>query len=173
MAESLKYRRVTPKEIAAAHKLEAEGYHPDEAASYDSLLYRQRHAGEFFLGAFDSDNRLVGFVTSTLADSPLVTEQSMREHNPRGKNLCIHSVCTAHDMQRKGVALTLLRQLIAELRRKNAEPREMGLPPVYERVTLIARPYLVPLYEKAGFRSLGKSSVAHGPDPWIDCILTL
>ena len=139
------------------------GYHPDEAASYDRLMYRYNQAKDLFLGAFDQESGdLVGYVVSTLSDTPLLTEESIRVHNPKGKNVCIHSVCIAKDERRQGIALSLLSHYIDGLKAHNAMLAKEGRPPMYERATLISRENLVPLYVKAGFENLGKSTVVHG-----------
>ena len=42
-----------------------------------------------------------------------------------------------------------------------------------ESICLISKEYLVPLYENAGFKSHGKSSIQHGKDAWIDLEMSL
>ena len=79
--------------------LEAASYPADEAASDAKIRYRQQHAGAFFSAAFvnseESGDVLVGFVNGTLTASQELEEDSMSEHDPLGKTLCIHSVVRA------------------------------------------------------------------------------
>jgi hypothetical protein len=72
--------------------------------------------------------------------------------------VCIHAVATAPHLQRRGIALALLREYISRLEQDRS----------LERVLLICHEELVPLYEKAGFELVGRSSVAHGAREWLE-----
>ena len=150
------------------------GYPADEAASLETFAQRQFQAPDLFLGAFlPKDNttlsedekrqpdkrRLIGYVCATLATSEVLTHESMSEHDPSGKSVCIHSVCVDKSMRRKGVALALLNEYVIRLERS---------PENYDRILLIVHENLRTLYEKAGFVWLGKSEVVHGALPWFD-----
>ena len=50
--------------VASAAILEEKGYPADEMASLESLTYRQREAGEYFLGAHH-EATLAGFICGT------------------------------------------------------------------------------------------------------------
>ncbi|KAJ2592512.1 hypothetical protein EV177_008712, partial [Coemansia sp. RSA 1804] len=92
MASVLTFRNLeSTDEVRAAHPLEVAGYSEEEAAGLESLLYRFSNAPHLFFGAFDSDQGIVGFITSTQSASPLVTHDSMSTHDPKGSTACIHS----------------------------------------------------------------------------------
>ena len=44
---------------------------------------------------------------------------------------------------------------------------------VIQRILLICHQNLIPLYERVGFKLVGKSPVVHGPDPWFEMRLDL
>lgn len=149
--------------------LEAASYHPDEAASREQLKNRIQYAQDtipdlFLVARSSSDNNsIAGFACSTVSKASLVTEESMKTHDPDGTTVCLHSVCVAPHRRRQGVAKELLRQWIQRLRQTAR----------FQRIALLSRPHLIPLYESVGFKTLGKSSVVHGPDPWYDAVLDL
>ncbi|KAJ2083918.1 hypothetical protein H4R24_000448 [Coemansia sp. RSA 988] len=186
--DALEFRNLrSVDEVQAARVFEEGGYTTDEGASLASMRYRFDHAGHLFLGAFDQKGALVGYVMSTQANAPLVTHKSMEEHDPRGSTVCIHSVCVNPRWQRKGVASRLLEEYTSAIRRYNnsIDPSACKI----NRLALLSRENLVPLYERAGYKTLGKSSVVHdilmvlpaivisdvsvGTESWYDCILDL
>ena len=153
----LTFSRVTEASLAPAFAIEEASYPADEAATEEKLAMRIREAPDFFHGAFSEDSTLVGFICGTLTTSEVLTDESMSEHEPVGKTLCIHSVAVEESLRRKGIALWMLKsylQKVAELK-------------TVERVLLICKEQLVCLYEAAGFNNLGPSDVVHGQDPWI------
>ncbi|KAG8951404.1 hypothetical protein FRC04_006175 [Tulasnella sp. 424] len=170
------YNLVAKEEIPAALEIELAGFHPDEAASRESLEYRQAHAPDLFLGAYIpesppsahtgnplSTRKLIGYVVATISASDTVTEASMKEHIPvaqGGKSVVIHSVCVHPDYQRRGIAIGLLREYLARL--------EKDGPPQIGSVRLICHEEMLELYRKAGFELIGKSPVVHGPREWFE-----
>ncbi|KAJ1832620.1 hypothetical protein IWW55_000909 [Coemansia sp. RSA 2706] len=169
MVDSLVFRNLqSAAEVRQAWPLEASGYPEDEAASLDALLYRFNAAPHLFFGAFTSSGDLVGYVVSTQTSAPLVTHESMSTHDAQGTTGCVHSVCVASAWQRKGLATKLLRLYTESVREYN-QRAEVAV----NRLALISHKYLLPLYEKAGYRVLGVSDVVHGSEPWFDCVLDL
>ena len=134
-------------------------YPADEAGSYESFVYRQSVAPELFLGAYDpSDGKpLIGFTCSTLSKSESLTHESMTNHDPEGKTICIHSVCVDPAHQRQKVGSALLEEYI---RRWTNGP--------YDGISLIAHEELTGFYVAAGFELIGKSGVVHGSKPWFE-----
>ncbi|KAJ1966316.1 hypothetical protein GGI12_000159 [Dipsacomyces acuminosporus] len=162
-AAELTFRNLrTEDEVRQAHGLETAGYSKDEAASLDSMLYRYRHAPHLFLGAFDTTGSIAGYIMSTQTAAPLVTHESMTIHDPSGTTVCIHSVCVDQRWRGKGIASKLL-ELYADMARGHN----------VKRIAMLSRANLVPFYERAGYRSLGPSSVVHGDEKWYDCIIDL
>lgn len=159
-SDRLQIRRCTADEFESICKLEKESYPADEAASPEKLKYRLNTASSFFLGAFQ-DSELIGYVTGTLSNSDVVTEESMSHHEPAGSTLCIHSVVVKPTFQRQGVATKLLQHYLQML-------KESGVP----KAALLCKPKLCPLYEKVGFKNQGQSATCHGKSPWIDMTLS-
>lgn len=168
---SLTFRNLRSEgEVHAGYKFEQEGYPEDEAASLDGMLYRYRQAGHLLLGAFDKDNNIVGYIMSTRSASPLVTHESMETHDPRGSTVCIHSVCVKREWQRIGVANKLLTTYTEAIRQYNKEATTSRQ---IKRLAMMSREHLVPMYERAGYKCLGESSVVHGNEKWFDCVIDL
>ncbi|KAL1926171.1 hypothetical protein VTP01DRAFT_6036 [Rhizomucor pusillus] len=162
----LVYAPATLNDLDVVHQLEESSYHPDEAASREQLANRIKYAEttdpNLFLIARRADTgEIAGFVCTTLTTAPLVTDESMKTHEPEGKTVCLHSVCVAPSARRQGVATAMLRYWIQLLQDSNR----------YSRIALLSRPNLLPLYGSVGFKDLGVSEVVHGPDPWYDAVL--
>ncbi|KAI8149319.1 acyl-CoA N-acyltransferase [Fennellomyces sp. T-0311] len=161
---SLTFAPATLADLDAIADNEARSYHPDEAASRNQMENRIKYASEcdpnLFLVAWQGTT-LAGFVCTTLSTAPLITDESMKTHEPNGKTVCLHSVCTNPDVRRQRVATRLMTHWIQLLRDSKK----------YDRIALISRSSLIGLYESVGFKYIGKSDVVHGPDPWYDCVI--
>ncbi|KAJ7472268.1 acyl-CoA N-acyltransferase [Mycena galericulata] len=173
MSVDLTFKPVPSEDLPRAIKIENDGFPPDEAATLEAFQLRQRLAKDLFLGAYQradtgSDDRLVGYVCSTLSSDAALTHESMATHVPGASSVCIHSVCISPACQRQGVGLKLLREYIARLETSH---REKSAP--YKRVLLITHEYLRPFYEKAGFEWVGRSAVVHGSQPWYEMRIIL
>ena len=124
-----------------------------------------RHAPELFLGAYIpalNGRTLVGIVCATVASSEHLTLKSMDEHIPSGTTVCIHTVCVSPTHRKKGIALSLLQEYIARLKRACRSGA------LYERVTLITHKHLIPFYKKAELDCFGRSDVVLGPEQWYE-----
>ncbi|KAI8361825.1 acyl-CoA N-acyltransferase, partial [Choanephora cucurbitarum] len=164
------YTSATLEDLDKVTEYETISYHPDEAASREQLARRIGFAAtrpELFMVARDPD--VVGFLCSTLTTAPLVTDESMSQHQEDGKTICLHSVCVSPDHRQKGIATKMMTAWIEQLKQINQTHDKK----VYERIAILSRPHLLGLYERVGFRTLGQSQVVHGPEPWFDCILEL
>ncbi|GAC96697.1 potential polyamine N-acetyl transferase [Pseudozyma hubeiensis SY62] len=186
LPRNLIFDYVRPEEVRAAHALEVEGYPPEDAASYERLLSRQTAAPHLFLGAFvpmpppkvagplsvsgQPRRRIVGFITGTAA--PALTLRSMSTHDTSedARIVCIHSVCVAPEMQRKGLATRMLENYISRVRKA-----EEGKGPEgdkgkrgYETLALLAHEELTGLYKKVGFRIQCVSHIQYGSGQWLE-----
>ncbi|KAJ3277065.1 hypothetical protein HDV01_000117 [Terramyces sp. JEL0728] len=149
------------RDIYEAYELESQCYPEDEAASIETMTSRFKQAPDLFYGAF-LDNELIGLVMATATQSKSITKESMTLHDPNGRIICIHSVCTHPDYRKLGLASKMLQNYIDILR----EWRQ-------KRVSIIVHEYLVPFYTKLGFKVRGVSDIVHGPDPWLEMNLEL
>ncbi|KAJ1734953.1 hypothetical protein LPJ61_000803 [Coemansia biformis] len=160
-------------EVRAAYPLEVAGYSAEEGASLESMLYRFRQAPHLFLGAFDQLGAIVGYIMSTQVAAPLVTHASMGTHDPDGSTVCIHSVCVSPRWQGKGVASRLLQAYTSSMREYNSRLDSAGSGRRLDRLAMLSRENLLPLYERAGYTTLGRSSQPVGTESWYDCVLDL
>ncbi|TDL22530.1 acyl-CoA N-acyltransferase [Rickenella mellea] len=168
------FELVTADEVSDAHKLEVAGFPPDEAGTLSTFQSRQSQAPELFLGAFlpsrddptpeEAGRRLIGYTCATLSKSDKLTHASMSTHESDGTSVCIHAVLVSSEYQRRGVAVAMLQEYVARLRKANEATDTLK----YARVLLIAHEEMRSLYEKAGFRWIGKSEVVHGSSPWYE-----
>jgi GNAT superfamily N-acetyltransferase len=138
--------------------------------------YRQRHAGDYFLGAYEvepssdgsSRRLLIGYTCATLTRQPTLTHDAMSTHEPEGTHVAIHSVCVAPSHRQRGIATALLREYLARLDQAGQQQQQQSARSRIESALLIAHPELVPLYERAGFTVVGPSAVVHGAKPWVE-----
>ncbi|EJD07915.1 acyl-CoA N-acyltransferase [Fomitiporia mediterranea MF3/22] len=162
LPQDLTFDLITADEVPVAHAIETTAFPPDEAATLEQFRMRQELAPSLFLGAFlppppeSSRRRLIGYICATQSNSSILTEESMKKHDPNGPSVCVHAVVVEATYQQRGVALSLLKEFVARM-------RSAGL---YKRVLLICHEDMRPLYERAGFEYLGPSSVVHGALPW-------
>lgn len=179
MATKIVYDLVQASDIDRAFEIEKEGFPEDEAASLESLQYRQRHAGDYFLGAYEVDSSdssstrrlLIGYACATLTRQPTLTHEAMSTHEPEGTHVAIHSVCVAPSHRQRGIASALLREYLARLDEAGQgqqQKQPQSARAQIESALLIAHPELVPLYERAGFTVVGPSAVVHGAKPWVE-----
>jgi arylalkylamine N-acetyltransferase len=185
----LSYRHVKPDDLDTIADLETNSYDPDEAASRESIAKRidiaqtrpalflvatahtviEKCDMELGLCTQEEVETVIAFVNATLTTADLVTDESMRSHEDNGTTVAIHSVCVSPQYRGQGLAQKLLDNYLDGLR----AAANNGNNKQYKRVALLSRPQLVGLYEKAGFKCIGQSSVVHGPEPWFDCMIDL
>ncbi|CAM9660009.1 unnamed protein product [Choristocarpus tenellus] len=178
-SKDLKVRELVEADLQAVTALEAASFPPDEAASPENLRFRQANAGAFFLegrlcqdgndneeqgtsssdGYMGSGGKLVGFVCGTCCPGSELSHESMSDHDPSGPTLCIHSVVVDQQYRRSGIASALLKAYVEQI-----ETTQPGI----QRIVLISKAHLVPMYESCGFRLRGQSTVVHGKDPWFE-----
>ncbi|OQR82109.1 hypothetical protein THRCLA_11131 [Thraustotheca clavata] len=155
------FRLITLAEAAAAHAIEVASYPEDEAASLEQIQSRIQQANDYFLGAYDDKNQLLGFVNGTLTAKRDLEEDTMSCHDPNGKFLCIHSVVVSQAYRKQGIAKKLLKAYVARVVDKG----------VVSAILLIAKPYLVHFYISCGFTVTRLSPVVHGKDAWMELVL--
>ncbi|KAI8378027.1 acyl-CoA N-acyltransferase [Radiomyces spectabilis] len=172
LSEEYTFEPAQLADLDRVHQLESSSYHPDEAASRQQLENRIGFAAMSDPALFTvmrCQGNIIGFICSTLTNNDLVTDESMSVHDPQGQTVCLHSVTIDHAYRRRGLAQAILNKWIDELRNVHDRRPEQK----YKRIALLSRPYLLPLYESVGFKTLGQSVVQHGPEPWFDCIIDL
>eukprot|EP01064_Diplonema_japonicum_P038557 TRINITY_DN9381_c0_g1_i1.p1 TRINITY_DN9381_c0_g1~~TRINITY_DN9381_c0_g1_i1.p1 ORF type:complete len:174 (+),score=50.14 TRINITY_DN9381_c0_g1_i1:38-523(+) len=141
---------------------EEEGYPADEMASKEVLESRMKEASDYFLKAEEETGELVGFVCGTLSVGDKLEEEAMYSHNPTGTHLCIHSVVTLPQYQKKGHARANLLAYLSHVKKTNIT-----------KISLIAKEKLTGFYQSVGFTLMGKSPIVHGEDAWYDLVMVL
>ncbi|KAL5483516.1 hypothetical protein ACEPAI_8748 [Sanghuangporus weigelae] len=160
---------VQAEEVPAVFDLETEGFPADEVTSIEQFIMRQELAPSLFLGAFMTSSTtksrriLIGFACATRSLSPTFTTESMKTHDPEGSSVCIQNIVVSTAYQRRGIALALVEQIIAEVRNDG----------LTKRLLLICRDNARAVYEKAGFEYVGVSPVVLGARPWDEMRLVL
>ena len=135
-----------------------------------NFAYRLEHAAPFFKAVVSppsdsSSVRILGFVVGTLSVASELHHQSMFEHAPEGRYLCIHSVVVAAEWRRRGLASAMLREYLRQVRAEQGSS--------LDAVVLICKRHLIPLYEGCGFKLVGPSAVVHGVEQWFECRMPL
>ncbi|KAL5504973.1 hypothetical protein ACEPAH_7636 [Sanghuangporus vaninii] len=160
---------VQAEEVPAVFDLETKGFLADEVTPIEQFIMRQELAPSLFLGAFMPSSTTkfrripIGFACATRSLSPTFTTESMKTHDPEGSSVCIQNVVVSTAYQRRGIALALVEQIIAEVRNDG----------LTKRLLLICRDNARPVYEKAGFEYVGVSPVVLGARPWDEMRLVL
>ncbi|KAF9355591.1 hypothetical protein BGX26_006368 [Mortierella sp. AD094] len=194
----LQYRVLPQADVSKAHIIEAAEYLESEAGSLGNFIARQAAAPHLFLGCYahapigaggqeqdapvrarEEGGVLVGYIVSTQSSEDHLTHASMSLHDPKGRSVCIHSVCVAGAYQRRGIASEMLKEYLKHLHSINADiatgslAGEPTLPPRLERVLLITHKERIGLYSGAGFELVGPSEVEHGPELWYEMVYYL
>jgi len=150
-------------DIEEAYRLETEGFPAEEAATYDDLIFRQKRCAELFMGYFEGYD-LVGFICGTRSNRVSLDEESLHTHDPEGESICIHSVCVDRTRQRQGIALKMLETYCDHARSVCTDAK---------RILLVSHAELIPLYTRAAFTYIGKSTLKHGSKKWFEFEMTL
>mmetsp|Transcript_23112 Transcript_23112/g.28401 ORF Transcript_23112/g.28401 Transcript_23112/m.28401 type:complete len:474 (-) Transcript_23112:265-1686(-) len=160
----LRFRWIAASDVDECYSIERLSYPADEAASLQSLRYRQGNAGDYFLGAYSSSGQILGFVCGTLCKK--FDHDTMSVHDSMAHILAIHSVVITPEARRKGIANAMLCSYI----------RHMTYDSQYSHVTklmLICKQNLLRFYIGCGFVVTGLSDISHGATPWIECEMDL
>jgi PhzF family phenazine biosynthesis protein len=159
------FQHLSPSDLHAAIAIELASYPSDEAASLQSLTHRQQVAPMAFLGMYDHDHTLIGFICSTCTNAPQLEEETMSTHDPTGVSLCIHSVVVKESHRRQGLATLMLRHYCTTV------PYHF---PLVKNMRLISKAHLISFYAQAsGFDFVQLWPFHHGQDHWFEMQLSL
>lgn len=180
LPQGLYFDLVRANEIGYAHRLEAQSYDQDDAASLDTLRYRQSEAPHLFFGAFlplplpkvsgplsmsgPPPRKLIGFVCGTASSA--LTARAIKNHSDDEHSwlVCLWSVCVASEYRKKGLGLKLIEEYIRRLRRAEEGEKKKG----YECVATLCHEDTIPLFQKAAFKKLGVSHINAGSGGWFE-----
>lgn len=155
----IEYRNVHADEAEAATVVETACFPPNEACTLPIMRDRVRLASDLFVTAIDKDSRkMVGFIIAIASDECHLRDEFFTNtslHDPEGKYLMILSLAVLPEYQRRGIARTLMEEL---LRRQTGKGRKEAV--------LTCVPSNVELYKKMGFKDQGVSASAWGGEKW-------
>ena len=182
------FRSVQPTDIPRCYSIESASYPPDEAASKSNLQYRQHHAASYFRCAFLIDEPpppeeaeegrgmkgmsvtgcIIGYICSTRCQK--FTEKSMKEHDPNGKYLAIHSVAVHEKYRKRGVGSAMLKDYWEAMERLNTGILQGGKKKgaTMEKIVLMAKKQMLAFYVRNGFSVTRLSDIVHGQDEWFE-----
>lgn len=186
---------IRPEEVAVCHALETRAYDPEDQASRDRMMYRQKNAPHLFLGAFvpaappkvagplsvghySTPRKIIAYINGTASSN--LSAHSLQVHSVSNADegieawlVCLHSIVVVDAHRRKGVGLRLLEEFMTRLRRiedGKGDPRKGPLeqPKGYESVALLCHQESLRFFRKAGFQLQGISHVRCGSGGWIE-----
>ena len=157
-------RKATMNDLDAISEVESECFPAAEAATKEEFRERLESYADHFLLMFDGE-KLAAFIDGFVTDEPDLTDEMYENaamHNESGKWQMIFGVNTLPEYRRRGLAGTLIREMIAEAKRQGRD----GL-------VLTCKDRLVHYYAKFGFLNEGVSGKStHGGAVWNQMRLT-
>ena len=157
-------RKATMNDLDAISEVESECFPAAEAATKEVFRERLESYADHFLLMFDGE-KLAAFIDGFVTDEPDLTDEMYENaamHNESGKWQMIFGVNTLPEYRRRGLAGTLINEMIAEARRQGRD----GL-------VLTCKDRLVHYYAKFGFLNEGVSGKStHGGAVWNQMRLT-
>lgn len=157
-------RKATMNDLDAISEVESECFPAAEAATKEEFRERLESYADHFLLMFDGE-KLAAFIDGFVTDEPDLTDEMYENaamHNESGKWQMIFGVNTLPEYRRRGLAGTLINEMIAEARRQGRD----GL-------VLTCKDRLVHYYAKFGFLNEGVSEKStHGGAVWNQMRLT-
>ncbi|KAH3686512.1 hypothetical protein WICPIJ_002510 [Wickerhamomyces pijperi] len=187
-------RPLNVTDVQQVFELEKLGFPPSERCSLETLKYRLSKAPELSSGLFirefkplerESDaylpeattsiigEKLIGHIIGTKVKGDFITEGSMqcpnesegeteestgKGHIESSNTIGVHSIVISPDYQKRNLATLLLHDYIQKLSNQQ----------VAEKISIIAKEYLLPFYSRVGFVKKGPSDCTHGGEEWFD-----
>jgi len=166
----LTFRTITAAEVDRCSELESISFPPDEAASLQSLQYRQKEASPFFMAAFykddDDSDKLIGFCNGTKCFAFTHDTMSVHDSNPAAPILAIHGVVVDPAFRRRGIATKMVKHYVQHVMQEAANA--VGGGESLESLMLIAKSHLLGFYVNCGFVVNRPSPIVHGQDTWYE-----
>ncbi|CAG5947295.1 serotonin N-acetyltransferase [Menidia menidia] len=149
------FRSLSPEDAVSVFEIEREAFisvsgecplHLDEVRHFLTLC------PELSLGWFE-EGRLVAFVIGSLWDQERLTLDALSLHKPHGTMVHIHVLAVHRTFRQQGKGSILMWRYLQHLHYL----------PYVRRAVLMCEDFLVPFYQKSGFKVLGPSEVTVGP----------
>lgn len=161
---TVKLRNALEPDLQRCYEIEVLSYSKEEAASKNNMLKRLSKFPQGFL-LLEKDKEIIGFINSGACHEVKLSDESFKEmlgHDSQGKYIVVMSVVIHPDYQKQGFVSLLMKKFIEDM--KNLQKEE---------IFFICKKELVTMYEKYGFKDLGKSSSTHGGVTWNEMSLSL
>ncbi len=170
---SIQFRPAAAEDIPRCFEIESASYPSDEAATMESLVNRQKYAGDYFLLCTkDNGQQILGFICATRCHE--FTEESMSAlHDPTGPLLAVHSVVIDEDYRRKGLATELMNQYIQRVLKQEQENQSATETVPIASIVLLAKQHLLGFYVRCGYKVNRPSPIVHGKELWYDLEMEL
>ena len=157
-------RIVSEKDLDRCYEIERESYAGDEAATKEKILKRIQTYPQGFI-VLENQDEIIGFINSGATNEVELSNEEFKEligHDSNGKHIVVMSVVVHPKYQRQGMADKLMASFIQKM-------KELNKTEIY----LICQTALIPMYEKHGFKHLGKSDSLHGGLSWHEMSLSI
>ncbi|MBN3307553.1 serotonin N-acetyltransferase [Amia ocellicauda] len=149
------FRCLSPEDAISVFEIEREAFisvsgecplHLDEVRHFLTLC------PELSLGWFE-EGRLVAFIIGSLWDQEKLTLDALTLHKPHGSTVHIHVLAVHRTFRQQGKGSILMWRYLQYLR----------CLPYVRRAVLMCEDFLVPFYQKSGFKVQGPSEITVGP----------
>lgn len=159
----LTYRHAVLADAPEIARVEALGFPPEEAATFESLEERIKIFGDHFI-LLEQDGQLISFINGMVSDQTTITDDLFEDaslHKPQGSWQMVFGLVTHPDFLKQGLARKAMTALIEQAREEN----RAGL-------VLTCKEHLLSFYESFGYVNEGVSASEHGGATWYDLRLT-
>lgn len=160
---NIQIRKVGADDLDGCYNVENQCY-GEEGATKEGIEKRIEIFPEGFFVATDNDE-IIGIINGTSTDKDDMSNEElkgMHDFSREGKNIIIFSVAVRPDYRKKGIARMMLEKFIEHCKKMNKE-----------KVLLLCRKELIPMYEKFGFKYICESKSRHGGIRWQEMELAL
>ncbi len=159
MDDSFEFRSIKAEEAEEAAKIEEICFPPNEACSREHMIERIDAAAGLFLVAIDKKSgNFAGFLNGIATDETVFRDEFFTDagtHDPDGKNVMLLGLDVLPEFRNRGLG----RALVEHYKKRE---RERGR----KRLVLTCLEDKVSMYEKFGFKDLGRSASVWGGEYW-------
>lgn len=163
--EGFLFQNVTMENADQAAEIEQICFSPKEACKREIMMKRAQQAPELFLTAVDRNSgKMAGFLCGVSTEESSFRDEFFTDtdlYDPDGKNIMLLSLAVLPEYRNQGVARELMRRCLAR-------ERENGR----ELIFLTCVDAKVKMYEKMGFRDLGKANSSWGGNEWHEMVFS-
>ncbi|KAK6300369.1 hypothetical protein J4Q44_G00284670 [Coregonus suidteri] len=154
------FRCLSPEDAISVFEIEREAFisvsgecplHLDEVCHFLMLC------PELSLGWFE-EGRLVAFIIGSLWDQEKLAMDALTLHKPHGSTVHLHVLAVHRTFRQQGKGSILMWRYLQYLR----------CLPYVRRTVLMCEDFLVPFYQKSGFKVQGPSDITVGPLAFIE-----